>query len=81
MQKASPSEQARLATPVVDTQPGPRRFIALKQADMFAVADVFGDIAGGDDGLFKDDTRILSRFRLLFSGEMPSLLSGRVSTK
>src|SRR3974390_2984262 len=79
MQKASPSEQARLATPVVDTQPGPRRFIALKQADMFAVADVFGDIAGGDDGLFKDDPRILSRFRLLFSGEMPSLLSGRVS--
>ena len=32
--------------------------------DCFAVADAYGDIRGAGDGFFRDDTRVLSRFRL-----------------
>ena len=37
---------------------------ALKDRDTFVVADSRGDIEGAADGLFHDDTRILSRFEI-----------------
>ena len=52
---------------------------ALKYDDQFLVADALGDITGDDDGLFDDDTRLLSRFSLVVGGAAPSLLSSGVS--
>ncbi len=46
---------------------------------MFFVADDRGDVLGGADGLFDDDTRLLSRFRLTFGGTSPALLQSGVS--
>ena len=57
-----PSEQPEPADAVEPRAP-PRLF-ALKHGDTFVVADASGDILGGGDGLFRDDTRVLSRFRL-----------------
>nr|MBA3448130.1 amylo-alpha-1,6-glucosidase [Pseudaminobacter sp.] len=57
----------------------PHRLFALKHADCFVVADAYGDIRGGGDGLFRDDTRILSQFRLLVGGKAPSLLGASLS--
>lgn len=57
----------------------PQRLLVLKESDTFLVADVYGDVTGDADGLFHDDTRLLSIFRLRFSGQKPSLLSGMVS--
>ena len=37
-----------------------------------------GDIAGDGDGLFHDDTRLLSRFRLSIAGRPPALLGAAV---
>ena len=52
---------------------------ALKDGGAFLVADALGDVTGDNDGLFHDDTRVLSRFRLTIGGEAPSLLSSDVS--
>ena len=41
----------------------------LKDGDTFIVADAAGDIEGGSDGFFHNDTRLLSRFRLRISGQ------------
>ncbi|MEP6966673.1 MAG: glycogen debranching N-terminal domain-containing protein [Pseudomonadota bacterium] len=49
--------------------------LSIKDADSFLVADAWGDIRGGVDGLFDDDTRLLSRFRLLIGDKRPSKLS------
>ncbi|MDP3176089.1 MAG: amylo-alpha-1,6-glucosidase [Phenylobacterium sp.] len=57
----------------------PHRLFALKDKDTFVVSDAFGDILGAGDGLFRDDTRILSRFRLLLGGHSPSLLSSALA--
>src|SRR5262249_25180191 len=43
------------------------------------VADAFGDIVGAGDGLFHNDTRLLSRFKLLIGGKPPSLLSAAIA--
>ncbi|HEX3664387.1 MAG TPA: glycogen debranching N-terminal domain-containing protein [Rhizomicrobium sp.] len=59
--------------------PAGHRQIVLKQGDMFLVADVHGDICGDSDGLFVNDTRVLSSFRFLLGGLRPSLLGGSVS--
>ena len=59
----------------------------LKHDDLFAVFDARGDFYGhlhavgpsvGADGLFQDDTRILSQLVLRLNGEMPELLSGNI---
>jgi glycogen debranching enzyme len=63
---------------VVEPRP-PQRFIALKEGDSFLVADALGDVVGASDGFFRDDTRILSHFRLLVGNRPPSLLSAAVS--
>jgi glycogen debranching enzyme len=59
-------------------RPPTQRYV-LKQGDTFLVADVTGDIAGGDDGLFHNDTRILSLFRLDLGGGSPWVLGAAVS--
>lgn len=64
------------------------RLHALKDADTFAVCDALGDMvghpAGEEDrlrpeGLFNDDTRILSRYVLTLNGHRPLLLGSDVS--
>lgn len=57
----------------------PQRLYALKDRDTFIVADSHGDIAGAADGLFHDDTRILSRWELTLGDKAPTLLSGAIS--
>ncbi|WJF92137.1 amylo-alpha-1,6-glucosidase [Paraburkholderia bonniea] len=52
----------------------------LKSDNTFIVNDPLGDITGKDDGLFVNDTRVLSQLRLTFGGRAPSLLSGSVSS-
>ena len=56
----------------------PHRLYALKDKDIFMVADAFGDVLGEGDGLFDDDTRILSRFQLHLGSHSPSLLSAAI---
>jgi glycogen debranching enzyme len=50
----------------------------LKHGDMLLVGDGYGDIHGTGDGLFHDDTRILSRLRLSIAGKPLVLLGGAV---
>ena len=51
----------------------------LKDGDTFLVANAYGDIEGESDGLFHDDTRLLSVFRLRVGGLVPELLSSAVT--
>jgi glycogen debranching enzyme len=65
-----------------DANVGPRgsgNHFALKEGDTFLVNDAFGDISGSSDGLFRDDTRVLSLLRLTLGGQAPSLLGASVS--
>lgn len=57
----------------------PHRLYALKHGDCFAVADAYGDIRGGGDGFFRDDTRVLSLYRLTVGGRGLSLLGASLS--
>ena len=68
-------------TTVLDTSEadGLERLMALKDGDTFAVADGWGDMKGGADGLFDHDTRILSRLILTVGLSRPSRLSSGVS--
>ncbi|HEV2082022.1 MAG TPA: amylo-alpha-1,6-glucosidase [Brevundimonas sp.] len=52
---------------------------ALKSGNAFLVADAWGDVKAGADGLFDEDTRILSRLLLRVAGQRPSRLSSGVS--
>jgi glycogen debranching enzyme len=52
----------------------------LKDGDSFLIANGHGDIDGSSDGMFLDDTRLLSEFRLLLGGTQPALLSATVSS-
>jgi len=52
---------------------------ALKDGDTFLVADSWGDLKGGADGLFDHDTRILSRLVMTVGLARPSRLSSGVS--
>jgi len=57
------------------------RIAVLKHDDTFAVFDYTGDIAtfgDGEDGLYHQGTRFLSRFRMRLNGQRPLLLSARV---
>lgn len=51
----------------------------LKDGDSFIVADAAGDVEGGSDGYFHNDTRLLSRFQLRLGDSQPALLSASVS--
>ena len=57
-----------------------QRQLVLKSGNTFVVNDANGDIRGHDDGLFVNDTRVLSELLLTFGGRAPSLLSGSVSS-
>ncbi len=54
-------------------------YFVLKDADAFIVADAAGDIEGGSDGFFHNDTRLLSRYALRLGDSQPALLSAAVS--
>ncbi len=67
-------EVAQTAEPRV-----PFRLFALKHADTFIVADANGNVVGEGDGMFRDDTRVLSYWMLTVGGKKPALLSASVS--
>ena len=50
----------------------------LKDSNTFLLADALGDIQGKDDGLFTNDTRMLSRFELSVAGRRASLLGAAI---
>lgn len=58
---------------------GVEQLQALKDGDLFLVADGWGDLKEGADGLFFRDTRILSRLTLKVGAARPSRLSSGVS--
>jgi glycogen debranching enzyme len=70
-----PTEQVAKA----DNETGTQNLFVLVNNNTFLVANAFGDLYGGDVGLFHHDTRILSYYRLTVAGERPSLLSATVS--
>ena len=77
---AAPSiDSLELVIPASTESTVVRQFYALKDGDTFLVADASGNIFGESDGLFRNDTRILSDFRLLLGGAPPPLLSAAVS--
>jgi glycogen debranching enzyme len=51
----------------------------LKDGDSFLVANGYGDIDEGSMGLFRDDTRLLSVYRLRLGETQPALLSAAVT--
>ncbi|MCI4566829.1 amylo-alpha-1,6-glucosidase [Lysobacter sp. CFH 32150] len=51
----------------------------LKDGDTFLVANGYGDVDGGSNGLFRDDTRLLSVYRLRLGETQPALLSAAVT--
>src|SRR5215469_3890151 len=53
--------------------------VSLKDGDTFLVSDAWGDVHGEADGLFSDDTRILSCLKLTIGGKRPSRLSSSLS--
>jgi glycogen debranching enzyme len=53
---------------------GSERSLSMKDGNVLLVFDPWGDLREGADGLFCDDTRILSHFRLLVGGRRPSRL-------
>ncbi len=53
--------------------------VTLKDADTFLVADAWGDVRSGADGLFHKDTRVLSRLTMTVGGVRPSRLSSGVT--
>jgi glycogen debranching enzyme len=79
MESLAPAMEAPVDYGVTAEVRAPQNLYALKDKDTFIVADEFGDIAGQGDGLFHNDTRILSLYRLTLGGRMPSLLSAAVA--
>src|SRR5260370_17556109 len=51
----------------------------LKDANTVLLADALGDIQGSDDGLFTNDTRVLSRLELAIAGRRPPLLGAPIN--
>ena len=62
---------------------GPRRGLlprfTLKDGNTFLLADALGDVHDREDGLFTDDTRVLSRLELSIADRPVSLLGAAVS--
>ena len=51
--------------------------LTILDGSTFCVSDAVGDFTGGTEGLYADDTRMLSLYRLLVDGAAPLLLSSR----
>jgi glycogen debranching enzyme len=79
MDDLAPSPEAQVALGETSEPRVPHRLYALKDGDTYLVADAFGDLMGLGDGLFHNDTRILSRFQLLLGTRKPSLLSAAIA--
>ena len=77
MKPDEPVPEAQVSSASTGEPRIPLRLFALKDSDTFAVADASGDILGESDGMFHDDARVLSLFRLSMGGTAPSLLSAR----
>ena len=75
----SPNVKGPIAWGEVEEPRALQRMFALKDRDTFVVADPHGDILGAGDGVFHDDTRILSHWELLVDDARPTLLSGAIS--
>jgi glycogen debranching enzyme len=64
-------------------EPGDRRGLlprfTLKDGDTFLLADALGDVQASDDGLFTNDTRMLSRFEFAIADRRPSLLGAAIN--
>jgi glycogen debranching enzyme/glycosyltransferase involved in cell wall biosynthesis len=67
------------ATVESDDSTMPYKLLALKDMDTFVVANAMGDIIGKGDGLFRNDTRVLSNWRLMLAEKPLSLLSSDIS--
>ena len=80
MDDLAPAPQAMAALDDTGEPRVSQRLYALKDRDTFLVADAFGDVLGQGDGLFHNDTRILSRFQLFLGSHAPSLLSAAIGT-
>ena len=52
--------------------------LTILEGSTFAISDELGDIVDGVHGLYADDTRLLSRSRLLVEGVRPLLLTSQV---
>jgi glycogen debranching enzyme len=78
MNDLAPSHEAPVEWGEIEEPRVPQRLYALKDRDTFIVADSHGDIVGAADGLFHDDTRILSQWELILGDRSPTLLSGAV---
>src|SRR3954454_2190282 len=78
MNHLSPAQDAPVEWGEIEEPRVPQRLYALKDRDTFIVADSHGDIVGAADGLFHDDTRILSRWELKLGDRTPTLLSGAI---
>jgi glycogen debranching enzyme len=78
MNDLAPAPEAPVEWGEIEEPRVPQRLYALKDRDTFIVADSHGDIVGAADGLFHDDTRILSRWELLLGDRTPTLLSGAI---
>ncbi|MBW8813521.1 MAG: amylo-alpha-1,6-glucosidase [Caulobacterales bacterium] len=79
MNDLAPAQEAPVEWGDIEEPRVPHRLYALKDRDTFLVADSHGDIVGAADGLFHNDTRILSRWELTLGDRSPTLLSGAVS--
>jgi glycogen debranching enzyme len=79
MDDLAPAPEAVVEPGEIHEHRVPHRLHALKDKDTFVVSDDYGDILGAGDGLFHNDTRILSHFRLLLGDNPPSLLSAAIS--
>ena len=51
--------------------------LTILEGDTFCLSDAVGDITDNTHGLFANDTRMLSRLRLLVDGASPLLLTSR----
>ena len=74
-----PVPEARVGAASTGEPRIPLRLFALKDGDTFAVADASGNIVGDNDGLFRDDARVLSLYTMTLGGVAPSLLSAQMS--
>jgi glycogen debranching enzyme len=67
---------------IATEEPTSRLRRSLKHNDTFAVFDAHGDVgatAGGPDGLFDRDTRLLSHLELRINGKSPLLLGSAIN--